>query len=282
LTKGNVVTNGVRLAYEVVGTGDPILLIAGTGMPKEAWGLLGVSALRDAGHQVITFDNRGVGESDGPPAPYTVEDMARDAIGLVEALELVGVAVVGLSLGGSIGQEMARLRPDLVRALVLWAGVGRPPVFFRRLMAVQRQMRATMALPESWYRWQTLLISLPFEVLQNDDTTVEQVAELLEGGIVWSGDGAAGQFSAGVEWDTTEHADLYRHMMCPCLVVAHEHDLIFPPASARAAAAAMPDASVIEIPGLAHGQAPDAAPIVMREILAFLPRATRELGISDG
>jgi pimeloyl-ACP methyl ester carboxylesterase len=118
--------------------------------------------------------------------------------------------------------------------------------------------------------WQYLLISLPFDALQNDDALVDGLAELLESGIEWSGDGRAGQFGADIAWDGSDHHDLYPRITQPCLVLSHEHDIIYPPAAAREAVAAMPNARLVEIPGLAHGQALEAAPIVMRHVLPFL------------
>jgi thioesterase CepJ len=269
MTNTSVVVDGLRLAYDVSGTGPPVLLIAGTGMPRAAWELLGAPALRDAGFQVISFDNRGVGGSDGPPGPYSVEAMVADAAGLITALDVGPVQVLGLSLGGSVAQYLAATRPDLVRAVVLWAAAGRSSVFFRRLLEVERELAEAMPLPASWHLWQYLLISLPFDVLQNDDDTVEAVASLLSEGLPWSGDGRAGQFAADVAWDTADHSDLYAHIRCPCLVVAHEHDLIYPPAAARRAADAMPASRFVEVPGVAHGQALDASPVVVREAVAF-------------
>ena len=103
LRVGSVVVNGVRLAYEVSGGGDPVLLIAGTGMPASAWELHGAPALRDAAYRVITFDNRGTGDSDGPPGPYTVEQLATDVIELLDRLGVARVTFCGLSLGGAVG-----------------------------------------------------------------------------------------------------------------------------------------------------------------------------------
>jgi pimeloyl-ACP methyl ester carboxylesterase len=265
----SVVVDGLRLAVELSGTGPPVLLIAGTGMPRAAWELLGAQAMRDAGFQVISFDNRGVGGSDGPPGPYSVEAMAADVAGLITALEVGPVHVLGLSLGGSVAQYLTASRPDLVRAVVLWAATGRSPVFFRRLLAVESEIAEAMPLPASWHLWQYLLISLRFDVLQNDDTTVDAVAALLSEGVQWSGDGRAGQFAADVAWDSADHSDLYTRIRCPCLVVAHEYDLVYPPAAARRAADAMPAGRFVEIPGVAHGQALDASPVVLREAIAF-------------
>ena len=76
-------------------------------------------------------------------------------------------------------------------------------------------------------------------------------------------------FAADVAWDCADHSDLYPRIGCPCLVIAHEHDVIYPPAAARRAADAMPASRFVEIPGLAHGQALEASPVVVREAVAF-------------
>ncbi|MBI4788540.1 MAG: alpha/beta fold hydrolase [Chloroflexi bacterium] len=69
--------------------------------------------------QVITFDNRGAGDSDKPDGPYTVPMMAADTAGLLDALEIKSAYVMGNSLGGFIAQELAVTRPDLIGKLIL-------------------------------------------------------------------------------------------------------------------------------------------------------------------
>jgi thioesterase CepJ len=271
----DVVVDGVRLSVNARGEGPAVLFISGTGMPAAAWELFGASELVDRGFRVVTFDNRGVGRSDGPPGPYSVEMMAADTARLVEELGIGPVSVVGLSLGGSIAQQLAVWRPDLVHAVVLWASVGRTPSFFRRLLAVERELSYSTPVPVSWHIWQYLLIALPFDVLQNDDVLVDEVAELLESAIEWSGDGRAGQFAADIAWDTSDHHGLYPRITQPCLVLSHEHDLIYPPAAAREAVRAMPNGRLVEIPRLAHGQALEAAPIVMRHVMSFLDEVVK-------
>lgn len=83
-----VTVNGVRLAYELHGRGEPVVLLPGLGMVKEAWLAGPAPALADAGYQVVLVDNRGVGASDAPPAPYTVADLAADTVGLIDQLGL--------------------------------------------------------------------------------------------------------------------------------------------------------------------------------------------------
>ena len=74
---------GVRLAYDVEGAGEPLLLIQGLGYGRHGWGPApGMLAQR---FQVVVFDNRGFGESDSPPGPYTTAQLARDALAVLDA-----------------------------------------------------------------------------------------------------------------------------------------------------------------------------------------------------
>lgn len=72
-----------------------------------------------AGHQVIAFDNRGAGRSGKPDSPYSIEMMASDALGLLDALAVPRAAVLGISLGGRIAMELALGHPDRVERLIL-------------------------------------------------------------------------------------------------------------------------------------------------------------------
>src|SRR2546425_1130108 len=117
------IINKIRMHYEVSGQGAPVLLI--NGLPAPAVGfVLQVRAL--APHfQVVTFDNRGVGETDLPPDPvYTTAQRADDAAALLRPLKPPRAHVLGASMGGTIATELALRHPPLVRSLTLactWA-----------------------------------------------------------------------------------------------------------------------------------------------------------------
>jgi pimeloyl-ACP methyl ester carboxylesterase len=136
----SVASNGIRIEYEDLGPkdGDPILLIMGLGQQLTAWPLGFCQMLTDAGFRVIRFDNRDTGFSTrfdeaGPQdithlmmhaaegkqvmVPYLLEDMADDAAGLIDALELGPSHIVGVSMGGMITQELAYRHPDKVRTM---------------------------------------------------------------------------------------------------------------------------------------------------------------------
>ena len=81
----NAIVNGISIHQPpVTGDGSPVLLICGTGQPADLWFAQAADAA--AGHTVITFDNRGCGRSEAPPAPYLVADMAADTAALIEHL----------------------------------------------------------------------------------------------------------------------------------------------------------------------------------------------------
>lgn len=125
----------LEIAYETFGDpADPaILLVMGLGAQMIAWPEELCGLLADAGHHVIRFDNRDAGLSthlDLPAPtlpdlllrrepPYTVSDMAHDALGLLDHLEVPRAHVVGASMGGFISQTIALARPDRVRSLSL-------------------------------------------------------------------------------------------------------------------------------------------------------------------
>ncbi|MDT4944009.1 MAG: hypothetical protein QOH14_742 [Pseudonocardiales bacterium] len=127
----------IELAYETFGDpSDPtLLLIMGLGTQMLAWPDEFCAELAAAGHYVVRFDNRDCGLSthlDGlpaprparvvlrrEPAPYSIDDMADDAAGLIEALGSGAVDVVGASMGGFIAQALALRSPERLRTLTL-------------------------------------------------------------------------------------------------------------------------------------------------------------------
>lgn len=109
--------NGININYKVEGRGKPLLMIAGLGSDQNVW--MFQTYFFKKHFQVITFDNRGVGESDKPKGPYTTRMMADDTVGLMEHLGLKKAHILGISMGGMIAQEMAINYPERILKLVL-------------------------------------------------------------------------------------------------------------------------------------------------------------------
>ncbi|MCC7366710.1 MAG: alpha/beta fold hydrolase [Dehalococcoidia bacterium] len=127
------VPGGVRLWYEELGAGEPLLLVMGQGSDHHGW-----DGVRDdfaAQHRVIVFDHRGTGASDKPREPaYSIELFAADAVALLNHLGIERAHVYGISMGGRIAQRLAISHASRVGAVVLGCttpgnrmGVKRPP-----------------------------------------------------------------------------------------------------------------------------------------------------------
>jgi pimeloyl-ACP methyl ester carboxylesterase len=110
--------NGIEYAYRDLGDGDvPLVLLQHFRGNLDNWDPALVDALA-AGRRVITFDNVGVAATTGR-TPSTIEAMAHDAIAFVDAMGLPRVDLLGFSIGSFVAQELALIRPDLLRRVVL-------------------------------------------------------------------------------------------------------------------------------------------------------------------
>ncbi len=127
-------SNGVTLAYQTFGSPrqSALLLVMGLGTQMLWWDVEFCQLLAERGHYVIRFDNRDIGLSThldelptgqpvatflGRPPAYRISDMADDAAGLIEHLDVGSAHVVGASMGGCISQALTLQSPDLVRSL---------------------------------------------------------------------------------------------------------------------------------------------------------------------
>ena len=112
-----VKVNGIDIAYEIHGQGRPLLLVTGVGYGAWFWHKV-IPGLAER-YQVISFDNRGAGDTDKPEGPYSVPIMAADTAGLLDALGVQSCYLMGHSLGGFIAQELVYTNPGLVDRLIL-------------------------------------------------------------------------------------------------------------------------------------------------------------------
>lgn len=112
----------ITMRYRVAGSGDPVILLHGIGGFLEYWDA-NIAPLGQ-GQQVYALDMVGFGRSTKPPAAYTLEFLAQGVLTFMDAMQLERVSLVGLSLGGGVALQFARMFPDRVRKLVLVASAG--------------------------------------------------------------------------------------------------------------------------------------------------------------
>ncbi len=146
----------VVLSYERTGSGPPLLAINGMSGTQLSWGEPFLGALREH-FEVITYDHRGVGDSSRMEAPFAIADLAGDTAGLLDALALDSVHVLGISMGGMVAQELALAHPERVRTLALGctycggpgSSLASPAVGLRLVESLRSGDRA-LALRTGW------------------------------------------------------------------------------------------------------------------------------------
>jgi pimeloyl-ACP methyl ester carboxylesterase len=249
-----VTMRDVTIAYDVAGNpdGDPIVLICGCGQPALAWNVGIVPAFVRAGYRVVTFDNRGVTPSSSPAAPYTVQNLVADTLGLLDHLDLPSSRFVGHSMGGWVAETLAIRHPERVRAAALLGSCNVATAWEKAITTVERDLaRLDYDLPPLFYATDTLRY-LPNHELQ-EDRTVEAWLTMIGEQPPWPNPGRLGQYEACLRWSLDlARTEAWSSISVPCLVLAFEHDIDSPPVHARTAAARIPGAHFAIIAGTSH------------------------------
>jgi 3-oxoadipate enol-lactonase len=134
---------GAKIYWDEEGSGEPLLLIMGLSYPSDMWHRMRpVLAKR---FRTIALDNRGVGQSDVPPGPYSIALMASNAAAVLDAARVQSARVFGISMGGMIAQEFALQYPKRVLSLILGCTAsGGPHAVQAEPAALQTLMRQGM------------------------------------------------------------------------------------------------------------------------------------------
>jgi pimeloyl-ACP methyl ester carboxylesterase len=112
-----VKVNDITMYYEIHGEGEPVVLIAGLNSDHSLH--RGIIPRLAESYQVVVFDNRGVGQTDKPDIPYSIEMMADDTAGLLDALGIEQAHILGTSMGGRIAAALTLKHPRQVKSLIL-------------------------------------------------------------------------------------------------------------------------------------------------------------------
>ncbi|MGP3953445.1 alpha/beta fold hydrolase [Streptomyces sp. 7N604] len=243
-----VPVNGIRLHYEDTGSGEPVVMIQGTGGSHRAWQLHQVPALTAAGYRVITLDNRGIPPTSECADGFTMQDMAGDVAGLIEYLDLAPCRVVGTSMGAFVAQELALARPELVGQAVLMATRGRTDVLRRELTATEIALHDSgMSLPP---RYAAVLRAVKYlsPSTLNDDRAMADWLDLFELSPA-AGPGQRAQMDIS---KLSNRLQDYRGIEVPCHVIAFADDLVTPPHLGREVANAIPGATYEVIADCGH------------------------------
>lgn len=225
--------------YDRRGAGRPVLFISGTGgdlrtKPGVFDGPLG----RTQGLDVLAYDQRGLGQTSKPEAPYTMQQYADDAAGLLDHVGWASCAVIGVSFGGMVAQELAIRHPQRVEGLVLCCtssgGAGGASFPLDELVDLPDDERLAEQLAVSDTRFDRA-----WQAANPDDA--EKIFATMRARATTVDDGARAQLDARSRHDTFERLP---HIAAPTLVAAGRYDGIAPLANSQAIAAAIPDATL--------------------------------------
>lgn len=267
-----VKSNQIEIAYEIHGEGPPLLLIAGIGYGGWFWHKIVPGLAKHFG--VITFDNRGAGDSSKPPGPYTIPQMAADTIGLLEALEIPKTHVFGHSLGGFVAQELAVTRPDLVDRLILGStthgGMQVVPITPEALDVLTRREGDPMDLIRRGIRV-ALHPSFP---AAHPDVVQELIDYRLTNPVPPAQFQAQVMAGAGMSALTEEQvAERMAALQMPVLVLTGDDDRVVPAGNADLLVAKLPNARLQVIPQTGHLFPIEKPEATVRAVLDFLLEA---------
>jgi 3-oxoadipate enol-lactonase len=266
----------VDLHYEEHGSGPPLLLIMGLAADSTAW-MFQIPDF-EKHYRTIVFDNRGVGRSAKPPGPYTIHEMADDAAGLLDVLDVRRTHVVGVSMGGMIAQELALRHPERVQSLVLACTFPEPDadVERQRRFSLQQfggsvtstgEMEIDVKAVNPMHFFQLML-----PTVFNQEFIANQLPKLIQ---VFSGalqygfslEAILGQVAAVMNHRATERL---HQITAPTLVITGDADRLISPANSDLLAKHIPGAKLVKVPGGSHGFNFETPELFNQAVLDFL------------
>lgn len=280
-----VAVNGIEIEYDVFGAKDApaVLMVMGLGAQLLRWPMNLVDALVARGYRVIRFDNRDVGlstkcDATGTPnmammavshllrrpirAPYTLTDMATDAVGLLDALGIDRAHIVGASMGGMIAQLVAAHWPERTLSLTsIMSTTGNPALPGASLQA----MGILLSRPRNHNREALVahgvkaakVVAARFpedEALMAERYRAEVTRNHHPAGFM--------RQMAAILADGDRRARLAT-IAAPTVVIHGADDPLVPAEGGRDTAASIPDARLVEIPGMGHTLPPAVIPTVV-------------------
>lgn len=251
---------GARIYWDEQGKGEPVLLIMGLGYPSYLWHRTR-PALNER-YRTIALDNRGSGQSDAPPGPYSIALMASDAAAALDAAEAETAHVFGLSMGGMVAQEFALQYPARVRSLILGCTAPGGPNAVRAEKHVTEILMARNMTPEEAARAMRPYIYDPA-------TPLDRVEEDLALRRQWfpRPEAYMAQLQGIFAW---EAYDRLPGISAPTLVIHGETDQLVPVGNGKVIAARIPGAKLVTLPRASHIFITDQPEASLKAIMDFL------------
>jgi 3-oxoadipate enol-lactonase len=232
----------IEVFYTIEGEGPWLTMSHSLACNTTAWD--DQAALLSKNFTVLRYDTRGHGQTSSTPGPYTLEQLADDAYGLLSALGITQTHWMGISMGGMIGQTMALKYPTLFTSLMLIDTTSRRPdnaqAMWGARITMAKEQGMVSLLESTLERWFTE----PFR--KNHPNAIKPIAD---GILSTSVDGFCGCCAAIAQINTL---DRLKEIQCPAIVMVGEHDHGTPPAMAKQIHENLPNSEFVLIESAAH------------------------------
>jgi pimeloyl-ACP methyl ester carboxylesterase len=244
----HIETNGIRMHYTERGSGQPLILLMGLGADGSLW----ESHVRayETSFRCILVDNRGAGLSDKPNGPYSTAEMAKDTIGLMNALNIQQAHLSGISLGSAIAQEVALQASERVISLTLHCPWSRCNAYATRVFETLRAAYEAMSA-EDFQKLLQLFIYTP----DHYEHSLQELIQKQEVAKSNTNSMPVHAFQAQCDASISHRTDgRLMHVKVPTLITVGEEDRFISPSLARSIAEEIPGAelAVFERSGHTH------------------------------
>ncbi len=245
----------IEMAYKVMGQGEPLVMIMGSGGAMDGWPKEFLDNLSSK-YQVIVFDNRGMGYTTASPANFSIAQFANDTAGLMDALGIKQANVLGYSMGGMVGQELAIDHPEKAKRLILLAtSCGGPQAIQTDPEVVEKiKYFAEIMYPQKWLAENPDFYNrTPWDKMTSSHENLKR------------------QDVAGYQWPGT-YDRLYR-IKAPTLIVVGMEDML-PPENSLILANRINGSWLVRLENAGHGlviQYPDKIARIVTDFIELSP-----------
>ncbi len=198
----------IDMAYRMFGNGEPILLISGASAGIGGWDPSTLRSL-SSNHTVVVFDGRGVGNTSMGSKSFSIQQLANDTAGLLDALKIQKTSVLGYSLGGHIAQQFAIEYPDKVNGLILVAttcggkdGMPKPPHVIKLQSEIVNKSLNDIPITEEEIKSLTSF-SMGSEWIRMHPESIEHIPDAQDLFAIVSPNTVKQQFDMGMDWEAT-------------------------------------------------------------------------------
>ena len=238
-------TNGIKLYYEEYGKGEPVVLIHGLGSSLESWATQ--VPIYSEHFRVIAIDNRGSGRSEKPDHPYTMEQMADDAAGLLDFLGIEKAHFIGKSMGGMICQWVGIKYPERTNRLVMGCSSGHRDEVGNLLIRTGREIVDKAGAEAGWVF--ALFLGYTRKYLEeNYNSLVERIE-----GITVDPGAVTGYRNQSYACENHDVLGELGKISARTLVMYGERDIVTPPERSKKLVELIPDTVEIAFADAGHG-----------------------------